>query len=173
MKFMTSRSRDQTLGWNIIVKVHLIFRIDIVIFSVSYEVYIHDYKKLVITIQLECYPDQIIYVFSSSQILEKTDQKPVIAHWLVIKHSMSEHMYLHIQRSFTVHLIHASVQFNRKLKKVRREKTKLRHKMDMKMVIPGDRHDFSDDVSLFNLNKIKSKSVSAQWFTLSKKNKVL
>ncbi|XP_056008634.1 pre-rRNA 2'-O-ribose RNA methyltransferase FTSJ3-like [Ostrea edulis] len=46
----------------------------------------------------------------------------------------------------------------RKLKKVRREKTKLRHKMDMKMVIPGDRHDFSDDVSLFNLNKIKSKS---------------
>ncbi|XP_061189741.1 pre-rRNA 2'-O-ribose RNA methyltransferase FTSJ3-like [Saccostrea echinata] len=46
----------------------------------------------------------------------------------------------------------------RKLKKIRREKAKLRHKMDMKMVIPGDRHDLSDDVALFNLNKIKSRS---------------
>ena len=50
--------------------------------------------------------------------------------------------------------------FKRKLKKVRREKTKLRHKMDLKMVIPGDKQDFSDDVALFNLNKIKNKSVS-------------
>lgn len=46
----------------------------------------------------------------------------------------------------------------RKLKKVRREKVKLRHKMDLKMVIPGDIQDFSDDVGLFNLNKIKNKS---------------
>lgn len=28
------------------------------------------------------------------------------------------------------------------------------------MVIPGDKQDFSDDVALFNLNKIKNKSVS-------------
>lgn len=32
--------------------------------------------------------------------------------------------------------------------------------MDLKMVIPGDKQDFSDDVGLFNLNKIKNKSVS-------------
>lgn len=29
------------------------------------------------------------------------------------------------------------------------------------MVIPGDIQDFSDDVGLFNLNKIKNKSVSS------------
>ncbi|XP_033747562.1 pre-rRNA 2'-O-ribose RNA methyltransferase FTSJ3-like [Pecten maximus] len=47
----------------------------------------------------------------------------------------------------------------RKLKKVRRrEKARLRQKMDMKMVIPGDKHDFTDDVGLFNLNKMKSKA---------------
>ncbi|XP_060070068.1 pre-rRNA 2'-O-ribose RNA methyltransferase FTSJ3-like [Ylistrum balloti] len=46
----------------------------------------------------------------------------------------------------------------RKLKKVRREKARLRQKMDMKMVIPGDKHDFTDDVGLFNLDKMKSKS---------------
>lgn len=44
---------------------------------------------------------------------------------------------------------------------MRREKVKLRHKMDLKMVIPGDIQDFSDDVGLFNLNKIKNKSVSS------------
>ena len=32
--------------------------------------------------------------------------------------------------------------------------------MDMKMIIPGDKHDFSDDIGLFNLDKIKNKSVS-------------
>ena len=58
--------------------------------------------------------------------------------------------------------------FKRKLKKVRREKTKLRHKMDLKMVIPGDKQDFSDDVALFNLNKIKNKSVSNKAFQLFK-----
>ncbi|OWF44886.1 pre-rRNA processing protein FTSJ3-like [Mizuhopecten yessoensis] len=46
----------------------------------------------------------------------------------------------------------------RKLKKVRREKARLRLKMDMKMVIPGDKFDFTDDVGLFNLNKMKSKA---------------
>jgi hypothetical protein len=45
------------------------------------------------------------------------------------------------------------------IKKIRREKGKLRHKMDMKMIIPGDRHDFSDDIGLFNLGKIKNKAV--------------
>ena len=49
--------------------------------------------------------------------------------------------------------------FTRKIKKIRREKGKLRHKMDMKMIIPGDRHDFSDDIGLFNLGKIKNKAV--------------
>ncbi|XP_074642374.1 pre-rRNA 2'-O-ribose RNA methyltransferase FTSJ3-like [Tubulanus polymorphus] len=45
----------------------------------------------------------------------------------------------------------------KKLKKVRKEKAKLRQKMDLKMVIPGDKHDFQDDISLFKLGKIKSK----------------
>ena len=27
------------------------------------------------------------------------------------------------------------------------------------MIIPGDRHDFSDDIGLFNLGKIKNKAV--------------
>ncbi|KAJ8312760.1 hypothetical protein KUTeg_010133 [Tegillarca granosa] len=46
----------------------------------------------------------------------------------------------------------------RKQKKVRKEKIKLQHKMDLKMVIPGDRLDLADDVGLFNLNKIKNKA---------------
>ncbi|XP_023930554.1 pre-rRNA processing protein FTSJ3 [Lingula anatina] len=45
----------------------------------------------------------------------------------------------------------------RKEKKVRKEKSKLRHKMDLKMIIPGDKIDMSDDLELFKLNKIKSK----------------
>lgn len=49
---------------------------------------------------------------------------------------------------------------------MRREKVKLRHKMDLKMVIPGDKQDFSDDVGLFNLNKIKNKSVSSTVFVI-------
>lgn len=32
----------------------------------------------------------------------------------------------------------------------------------MKMVIPGDKHDFVDDVGLFNLKKIKNKAVSKE-----------
>ncbi|XP_046343340.2 pre-rRNA 2'-O-ribose RNA methyltransferase FTSJ3-like [Haliotis rufescens] len=45
----------------------------------------------------------------------------------------------------------------RKLKKIRREKTKLRHKMDMKMVLPNDKPDITDDVDIFDLKKIKNK----------------
>lgn len=45
----------------------------------------------------------------------------------------------------------------RKIKKTRRERSKLQHKMDMKIVIPGDKIDISDDKELFDLNKIRSK----------------
>lgn len=45
----------------------------------------------------------------------------------------------------------------RKIKKTRRERAKLQHKMDMKIVIPGDKIDMSDDKELFDLNRIKSK----------------
>ncbi|WAR11656.1 LOW QUALITY PROTEIN: SPB1-like protein [Mya arenaria] len=45
----------------------------------------------------------------------------------------------------------------RKIKKTRRERGKLQHKMDMKMVLPGDKIDMSDDRELFALTKIKSK----------------
>ncbi|XP_067686615.1 pre-rRNA 2'-O-ribose RNA methyltransferase FTSJ3-like [Haliotis asinina] len=45
----------------------------------------------------------------------------------------------------------------RKLKKIRKEKSKLRHKMDMKMVLPNDKPDMTDDVDIFDLKKIKSK----------------
>lgn len=44
----------------------------------------------------------------------------------------------------------------RKIKKTRREKSKLQHKMDLKMVLPNDPLDFSNDMSLFDLNKIRS-----------------
>ncbi|XP_076107166.1 pre-rRNA 2'-O-ribose RNA methyltransferase FTSJ3-like isoform X2 [Mytilus galloprovincialis] len=46
----------------------------------------------------------------------------------------------------------------RKIKKIRREKAKLRRKIDMKMIIPGDRHDFVDDIGMFSLQKIKNKT---------------
>ena len=45
----------------------------------------------------------------------------------------------------------------RKVKKTRREKAKLQHKMDLKMVIGSDQLELNDDVNLFDLNKIKSK----------------
>ena len=45
----------------------------------------------------------------------------------------------------------------RKIKKTRRERAKLQHKMDMKMILPGDKIDMSDDRELFQLEKIKSK----------------
>ncbi|XP_041347432.1 pre-rRNA 2'-O-ribose RNA methyltransferase FTSJ3-like isoform X2 [Gigantopelta aegis] len=48
-------------------------------------------------------------------------------------------------------------RLKRKLRKTRKEKSKLRHKMDLKLVLPDDKHDFVDDLALFNLSRIKSK----------------
>lgn len=45
----------------------------------------------------------------------------------------------------------------RKIKKTRRERTRLQHKMDMKFVLPGDKLDMSEDRELFDLHRIKSK----------------
>ncbi|XP_060553527.1 pre-rRNA 2'-O-ribose RNA methyltransferase FTSJ3-like [Ruditapes philippinarum] len=46
----------------------------------------------------------------------------------------------------------------RKIKKTRRERGRLQRKMDMKLVLPGDKLDMSEDRELFDLNRIKSKS---------------
>ena len=45
----------------------------------------------------------------------------------------------------------------RKIKKTRRERARLQRKMDMKLVLPGDKLDMSEDRELFDLNRIKSK----------------
>lgn len=45
----------------------------------------------------------------------------------------------------------------RKIRKTRREKSKLQHKVDMKMVLPNDNLETSDGRELFDLNQIKSK----------------
>lgn len=45
----------------------------------------------------------------------------------------------------------------RKIKKTRRERARLQRKMDMKLVLPDDKIDISEDRELFNLVKIKSK----------------
>ncbi|KAK3603803.1 hypothetical protein CHS0354_042804 [Potamilus streckersoni] len=45
----------------------------------------------------------------------------------------------------------------KKLKKVRKEKIKLQHKMDLKMILPNDQIDISDDKNLFDVGRIKSK----------------
>ena len=42
-----------------------------------------------------------------------------------------------------------------------KEKRKLRDKMSLGMTIPGDRIETTDDINLFDLKKIKKKSVSA------------
>lgn len=45
----------------------------------------------------------------------------------------------------------------RKIKKTRRERIKLQRKMDMKLVLPGDKIELTDDRELFDLNRIQSK----------------
>ncbi|KAL4234651.1 pre-rRNA processing protein ftsj3 [Mactra antiquata] len=45
----------------------------------------------------------------------------------------------------------------RKIKKTRRERSKLQHKMDMKLVLPNDKIDTADDRELFDLERIRSK----------------
>ncbi|XP_053401741.1 pre-rRNA 2'-O-ribose RNA methyltransferase FTSJ3-like [Mercenaria mercenaria] len=45
----------------------------------------------------------------------------------------------------------------RKIKKTRRERARLQRKMDMKLVLPGDKLDMSEDRELFDLGRIKSK----------------
>lgn len=45
----------------------------------------------------------------------------------------------------------------RKIKKTRRERAKLQHKMDMKMVLPDDKLDLETEKELFELSNIKSK----------------
>ena len=42
-----------------------------------------------------------------------------------------------------------------------KEKRKLRDKMELKMIHPGDKIDQNDDIDLFNIKKIKSKHVSS------------
>ena len=46
----------------------------------------------------------------------------------------------------------------RKIKKTRRERAKLQHKMDMKMVLPDDKLEIEGELGLFELKKIKSKN---------------
>ena len=41
-----------------------------------------------------------------------------------------------------------------------KEKRQLRDKMSLNMVIPGDQLDITDDISLFDLKKIKNKQVT-------------
>ncbi len=53
--------------------------------------------------------------------------------------------------------------FNRKKKKVMKEKRKLRDKMALNMIIPGDTMQVTDDLELFNIKKIKKKNVSYQY----------
>ena len=50
--------------------------------------------------------------------------------------------------------------FIRKKKKVMKEKRKLRDKMALNMIIPGDTMEVTDDMELFNIKKIKKKHVS-------------
>ena len=45
----------------------------------------------------------------------------------------------------------------RKIKKTRRERAKLQHKMDMKMVLPDDKLDLENEKELFELRNIKNK----------------
>ncbi|KAK6190612.1 hypothetical protein SNE40_002440 [Patella caerulea] len=45
----------------------------------------------------------------------------------------------------------------RKLKKIREQKTKLRQKMDSKMVLPSDKMNLATDDNYFKLDKVKSK----------------
>ena len=40
-----------------------------------------------------------------------------------------------------------------------KEKRKLRDKMSLKMVIPGDRIETSDDIEMFNLKNLQNKPV--------------
>lgn len=40
-----------------------------------------------------------------------------------------------------------------------KEKRKLRDKLNLNMVIPGDSIEMTDDIDLFNLKKLKSKHV--------------
>ena len=47
----------------------------------------------------------------------------------------------------------------RKKKKVQKEKRKLRDKMSLKMVIPGDQIDIADEGNLFDLKHVKTGQV--------------
>lgn len=50
-----------------------------------------------------------------------------------------------------------AMELKRKRKKVMKEKRKLRDKMELKMIHPGDHIEQNDDIDLFNIKKIKSK----------------
>ena len=47
----------------------------------------------------------------------------------------------------------------RKKKKIRRKKAKLQQQMNLKMILPGDKIEYSEDFEMFGLNKIKNKKV--------------
>jgi len=48
----------------------------------------------------------------------------------------------------------------RKKKLASKEKRKLRDKLKLNMVIPGDRIEALDDIELFNLNSVKTQQVN-------------
>ncbi|PVD31320.1 hypothetical protein C0Q70_06732 [Pomacea canaliculata] len=47
-------------------------------------------------------------------------------------------------------------QLKRKKRKTRKMQSKLRQKMDLKMILPNDRVDYGDDAGVFSLNKIRN-----------------
>jgi hypothetical protein len=55
--------------------------------------------------------------------------------------------------------MHVLIAAYRKRKQVMKEKRKLRDKMELQMIHPGDHIEELDDVDLFNIKKIKSKHV--------------
>lgn len=61
--------------------------------------------------------------------------------------------YLKVFQSFIVH--------NRKKRKVQQERQKLREKMNLKMVLPGDTKDMEQDAEMFSLSNIRSKKVTS------------
>lgn len=46
--------------------------------------------------------------------------------------------------------------------------SKLRQKMDLKMILPNDRVDYGDDAGVFSLNKIRNQQVGSSKYVVMK-----
>lgn len=56
----------------------------------------------------------------------------------------------------------------RKKRKTRKMQSKLRQKMDLKMILPNDRVDYGDDAGVFSLNKIRNQQVGSSKYVVMK-----